>query len=144
MTYSKSSINFFWSYHSPTRGVFDFESPGKDLQRLFDTAKEAGLWVITRAGPYCNVRPPLRASLHRMLLTVGWRKGRNQRRRPRALGLRRQPGKAPDGRRDVSPGLAAVDFGRGEDHCQEPDHKRRGECRPRLSYCAALTALSSL
>lgn len=47
---------FFWSYHSAAEGVYDFETPGKDLQRLFDHAKEAGLWVIARAGPYCNVR----------------------------------------------------------------------------------------
>ncbi|KAG8156667.1 hypothetical protein KVR01_013458 [Diaporthe batatas] len=48
------SIYFFWSYHSASKGVFDFESPGKDVQRLFDYAKEAGLWVVARAGPYCN------------------------------------------------------------------------------------------
>ncbi|KAH8892873.1 family 35 glycosyl hydrolase [Thozetella sp. PMI_491] len=48
------SIYFFWSYHSSAEGVYDFESPGKNLQQLFDYAKEAGLWVIARAGPYCN------------------------------------------------------------------------------------------
>ncbi|KAK8114857.1 hypothetical protein PG999_006926, partial [Apiospora kogelbergensis] len=48
------SVYFFWSYHSAAEGVYDFETPGKDLQRLFDHAKEAGLWVIARAGPYCN------------------------------------------------------------------------------------------
>lgn len=44
------SIYFFWSYHSASKGVFDFESPGKDLQQLFDYAKEAGLWVVARPG----------------------------------------------------------------------------------------------
>jgi hypothetical protein len=48
------SVYFFWSYHSPSQGVYDFTSPGKDVQRLFNYAKQAGLWVITRAGPYCN------------------------------------------------------------------------------------------
>ncbi|KAK7949744.1 (Trans)glycosidase [Apiospora saccharicola] len=48
------SVYFFWSYHSAAEGVYDFETPGKDVQRLFDYAKEAGLWVIARAGPYCN------------------------------------------------------------------------------------------
>ncbi|KAK7952577.1 (Trans)glycosidase [Apiospora aurea] len=48
------SIYFFWSYHSAAEGVYDFETPGKDVQRLFDDAKETGLWVIARAGPYCN------------------------------------------------------------------------------------------
>ncbi|KAH8910107.1 family 35 glycosyl hydrolase [Coniochaeta sp. PMI_546] len=48
------SVYFFWSYHSPSKGVYDFESPGKNIQQLFDYAKEAGLWVVARAGPYCN------------------------------------------------------------------------------------------
>lgn len=48
------SLYFFWSYHSASKGVYDFESPGKDVQKLFDYAKEAGLWVIARAGPYSN------------------------------------------------------------------------------------------
>ncbi|EME79049.1 glycoside hydrolase family 35 protein [Pseudocercospora fijiensis CIRAD86] len=48
------SIYFFWSYHSSGPGVFDFESPGKDIQKLFDMCKEIGLWVMARPGPYCN------------------------------------------------------------------------------------------
>lgn len=48
------SVYFFWSYHSASRGVLDFKTSGKDIQRMFDYAKEAGLWVIARAGPYCN------------------------------------------------------------------------------------------
>ncbi|KAF2763002.1 beta-galactosidase precursor, partial [Pseudovirgaria hyperparasitica] len=48
------SIYFFWSYHSPSRGVYDFESPGKDVQHLLDLAKQSGLYVIARPGPYCN------------------------------------------------------------------------------------------
>ena len=48
------SIYFFWSYHSASRGKYDFSTPGKDIQRLFDLAKEAGLYVIARPGPYCN------------------------------------------------------------------------------------------
>jgi beta-galactosidase GanA len=44
------SIYFFWSYHSASKGAFDFETPGKHVQRLFDYAKEAGLWVVARAG----------------------------------------------------------------------------------------------
>ena len=49
------SVYFFWSYHSPSKDVYDFETSGKNLQALFDAAKEAGLWVVARAGPYCNV-----------------------------------------------------------------------------------------
>jgi hypothetical protein len=48
------SIYFFWSYHSASKGQYDFTTPGKDIQRLFDLAKEAGLYVIARPGPYCN------------------------------------------------------------------------------------------
>ncbi|KAF2641762.1 hypothetical protein P280DRAFT_448976 [Massarina eburnea CBS 473.64] len=48
------SIYFFWSYHSASKGKYDFTTPGKDIQRLFDAAKEAGLYVIARPGPYCN------------------------------------------------------------------------------------------
>lgn len=48
------SIYFFWSYHSASPGVYDFETSGKNLQALFDAAKDAGLWIIARAGPYCN------------------------------------------------------------------------------------------
>ena len=53
------SIYFFWSYHSAQRGVIDFETSGKNIQRLFDYAKDAGLYVIARPGPYCNVRSQL-------------------------------------------------------------------------------------
>lgn len=48
------SMYFFWSYHSASKGVYDFTTPGKDLQRLFDSAKAAGLYVIARPGPYSN------------------------------------------------------------------------------------------
>jgi hypothetical protein len=48
------SVYFFWSYHSPSKGVYDFKTSGKDVQQLFDYAKQAGLWVTARAGPYCN------------------------------------------------------------------------------------------
>jgi len=48
------SVYFFWSYHSASPDAFDFKSPAKDVQRLFDIAKEEGLYVIARPGPYCN------------------------------------------------------------------------------------------
>lgn len=48
------SIYFFWSYHSASKEKYDFTTPGKDIQRLFDLAKQAGLYVIARPGPYCN------------------------------------------------------------------------------------------
>ncbi|KAF2110271.1 glycoside hydrolase superfamily [Lophiotrema nucula] len=48
------SIYFFWSYHSASKGTYDFTTPGKDIQLMLDMAKEAGLYVIARPGPYCN------------------------------------------------------------------------------------------
>ncbi|KAK5126542.1 hypothetical protein LTR85_009476 [Meristemomyces frigidus] len=48
------SIYFFWSLHSPRRGVCDFETPARDVQHLLDIAKVVGLYVIARPGPYCN------------------------------------------------------------------------------------------
>ncbi|KAJ5709905.1 CAZyme family GH35 [Penicillium malachiteum] len=48
------SIYFFWSYHSASEGVFDFENGAHDIQRVFDYAKEAGLYIIARPGPYIN------------------------------------------------------------------------------------------
>jgi beta-galactosidase len=47
-------VYFFWSFHSASEGEFDFETGAHDIQRLFDYAKDAGLYVIARAGPYCN------------------------------------------------------------------------------------------
>ncbi|KAJ5130133.1 CAZyme family GH35 [Penicillium bovifimosum] len=48
------SIYFFWSFHSASEDTFDFESGAHDVQHVFDYAKQAGLYVIARAGPYCN------------------------------------------------------------------------------------------
>lgn len=47
------SIYFHWGYHSPRRGVYDF-SGVRDVGRLLDMAKEVGLYVIARPGPYIN------------------------------------------------------------------------------------------
>lgn len=48
------SIYFFWSYHSAAEGIYDFQTSGKNIQRLIDYAKQAGLYIIARPGPYCN------------------------------------------------------------------------------------------
>ncbi|KFX91010.1 hypothetical protein V490_06125 [Pseudogymnoascus sp. VKM F-3557] len=48
------SLYFFWSYHSASKDVYDFETSGKNVQRLLDYCKEAGLYVIARSGPYVN------------------------------------------------------------------------------------------
>jgi beta-galactosidase len=46
-------IYFDWGYHSPRRGVYDF-SGIRDVDRLLDMARDAGLYVIARPGPYIN------------------------------------------------------------------------------------------
>ncbi|TPG14203.1 beta-galactosidase [Sphingomonas koreensis] len=47
------SIYFSWGYHSPREGEYDF-SGMRDLDRLLDDARDAGLYVIARPGPYIN------------------------------------------------------------------------------------------
>ncbi len=47
------AIYFDWGYHSPKQGVYDFTGI-RDMDRVLDMAKEEGLYVITRAGPYVN------------------------------------------------------------------------------------------
>ena len=46
-------IYFDWGYHSPRRGVYDFTGI-RDVDRLLDMARDAGIYVIARPGPYIN------------------------------------------------------------------------------------------
>lgn len=46
-------IYFHWGYHSPKRGVYDFTGI-RDVDRLLDMARDAGIYVIARPGPYIN------------------------------------------------------------------------------------------
>lgn len=48
------SVYFFWSFHSASEGRFDFKTGAHNVQRLFEYAKQAGLYVIAWPGPYCN------------------------------------------------------------------------------------------
>jgi beta-galactosidase GanA len=43
-----------WGWHSPKDGVLDFETGAHDFERLFEIAKDLGLYVIFRPGPYVN------------------------------------------------------------------------------------------
>ncbi|KAI7856110.1 glycoside hydrolase superfamily [Circinella umbellata] len=47
------SFYFNWGYHSPKKGVYDFDGV-RNVQKAFDAAEAADLHVITRAGPYIN------------------------------------------------------------------------------------------
>ncbi len=43
---------FFWNHHEPAEGRFDFESGNRDIGRFLRLAREEGLWVLARPGPY--------------------------------------------------------------------------------------------
>jgi beta-galactosidase GanA len=42
----------FWNFHEPVEGNFDFSTPARDVGRFVRTAREEGLWVLLRPGPY--------------------------------------------------------------------------------------------
>jgi beta-galactosidase len=46
-------IYFDWGYHSTKRGVYDFTGI-RDVDRLLDMARDVGIYVIARPGPYIN------------------------------------------------------------------------------------------
>lgn len=47
------TIYFDWGFHSPRKGVYNF-SGIRNVNRLLDIAKEVGIYVIARPGPYIN------------------------------------------------------------------------------------------
>jgi beta-galactosidase len=51
--YNAVTIIFDWGYHSPKKGVYDF-SGIRNVDRLLDIAKNIGIYVIARPGPYIN------------------------------------------------------------------------------------------
>lgn len=42
----------FWNFHEPLPGKFDFSTENRDMASFVRMAKEEGLWVIVRPGPY--------------------------------------------------------------------------------------------
>jgi beta-galactosidase len=42
----------FWNYHEPEEGKFDFSTANHDVARFIRLAKDEGLWVVLRPGPY--------------------------------------------------------------------------------------------
>ena len=42
----------FWNYHHPSPGVWDFTSGNHNLSAFLQIAKETGLYVVLRPGPY--------------------------------------------------------------------------------------------
>ena len=51
--YNTVDLYFYWGYHSPARGVYDFTGL-RDVDRLLSLCKEVGLYVIARPGPFIN------------------------------------------------------------------------------------------
>ncbi|WP_274365406.1 beta-galactosidase [Paenibacillus thermotolerans] len=49
--YNSIDVYFPWNYHELEEGVWDF-SGEKDVTAFLQTAKEVGLWVVARPGPY--------------------------------------------------------------------------------------------
>jgi beta-galactosidase GanA len=51
--YDGVSIYFDWGYHSPKSGVYDFHGV-RDVDKVLVIARQVGLDVIARPGPYIN------------------------------------------------------------------------------------------
>nr|CAD37064.1 related to beta-galactosidase [Neurospora crassa] len=48
------SIYTHWGFHAPTPDQTDFSTGAHNLTRFFEMAKEVGLYVLVRPGPYIN------------------------------------------------------------------------------------------
>lgn len=51
--FNTASIYFSWGYHSTREGEYDFAGV-RDMDRVLDAARDAGIYVIARPGPYIN------------------------------------------------------------------------------------------
>lgn len=51
--YNTVDIYFNWNYHSPQEGIYDFAGV-KDVRKILQAAKDTGLFVIARPGPFIN------------------------------------------------------------------------------------------
>ncbi|KAJ5832920.1 beta-galactosidase B [Penicillium riverlandense] len=51
-----NTMSFYslWGYHEPVPGKVDTETGGRDLTRLLNYAREVGMFVTPRPGPYIN------------------------------------------------------------------------------------------
>lgn len=43
-----------WAYHAPNNATVDFTTGAHDITPIFELAKELGLYIIVRPGPYVN------------------------------------------------------------------------------------------
>lgn len=54
MGLNTASFYSHWGYHAPSADTLNFETGGHDLVRIYEMAKEIGLYVNPRPGPYIN------------------------------------------------------------------------------------------
>lgn len=47
------SIYVFWNYHEQIEGKFDFATGSRNLGEFLQLARDEGMWVNLRPGPYC-------------------------------------------------------------------------------------------
>ncbi|KAL4735663.1 glycoside hydrolase superfamily [Aspergillus similis] len=43
-----------WAYHAPNNETVDFSTGARDITPIYDLAKELGMYIIVRPGPYVN------------------------------------------------------------------------------------------
>jgi beta-galactosidase GanA len=53
MGLNTAAIYVFWNAHEPEEGRYDFTSPARDVGAFLRIARDEGMWVLLRPGPYC-------------------------------------------------------------------------------------------
>ena len=53
-SFNTFSIYNHWGYHNPSEGVLDFDTGAHNFTTIMTLAKEVGLYMIVRPGPYVN------------------------------------------------------------------------------------------
>ena len=46
------SAYLFWNHHEAQEGIYDFHTGNRDISEFISIAKDEGMWVIIRPGPY--------------------------------------------------------------------------------------------
>jgi beta-galactosidase len=47
------AIYIFWNAHETTEGQYDFSTPSRNIGEFLRLARQEGMWVLLRPGPYC-------------------------------------------------------------------------------------------